>query len=94
MHEAHPLVVIAELIPDEWRNCCERIGAAPSIGDAPARAIELVADEAEPAHILEVRMWASYRAQTLARTVRGMMQYGAALRKQAQMEGLLGGVKA
>lgn len=34
---------------------------------------------------MEVRLWASYRGQTLARTVHGMMQYARAIRLLATM---------
>ena len=35
---------------------------------------------------METRMWASLRAQTLARTVQGMMYYEAALRLLSRLE--------
>ena len=37
-------------------------------------------------HIESTRLWASFRAQTLARTVEGMMYYEAALRLLARLE--------
>ena len=39
---------------------------------------------------LELRLWASFRGQTLARTVEGMMLHERALRLQASWEGLRG----
>jgi len=39
-----------------------------------------------PEHELETRLWASFRAQTLARTVEGMMHCEAALRLLARLE--------
>ncbi|KAG6771305.1 hypothetical protein POTOM_022653 [Populus tomentosa] len=46
--------------PDEWENFLERIGRAESTGDADLQ--ENSSDS------LELRIWASYRGQTLART--------------------------
>jgi callose synthase len=46
--------------PDEWENFLERIGRAESTGDADLQ--ENSGDS------LELRFWASYRGQTLART--------------------------
>lgn len=37
-------------------------------------------------HIEGTRLWASFRAQTLARTVEGIMYYEAALRLLARLE--------
>ena len=46
---------------------------------------------APPGVLQSVRLWASFRGQTLARTVRGIMQYDAALRpgmpRAAQLDG-------
>ena len=39
-----------------------------------------------PKHVMETRLWASFRAQTLARTVEGIMQNEAALRLLARLE--------
>merc|ERR1712113_630555 len=36
----------------------------------------------QKALILEVRLWASYRAQTIARTIRGALSYHRALQKR------------
>lgn len=47
-------------IADEWDNFLERIGRAVSTGDA-----ELQESSSDS---LELRFWASYRGQTLART--------------------------
>lgn len=44
--------------------------------DADASALGEMDDRAK----LELRLWASYRAQTLARTVRGIMYYEQAIR--------------
>lgn len=47
-----------------------------------------------PNDILELRFWASYRGQTLARTVRGMMYYRKALMLQSYLERGTGDVEA
>lgn len=47
-------------IVDEWENFLERIGRGASTGDA-----ELQESSSDA---LELRFWASYRGQTLART--------------------------
>ncbi|XP_026453977.1 callose synthase 9-like [Papaver somniferum] len=39
-----------------------------------------------PSDVLELRFWASYRGQTLARTVRGMMYYRKAIMLQSYLE--------
>ncbi|CAK4681037.1 unnamed protein product [Aphanomyces euteiches] len=51
----------------EWENFIERIGV-------------LNEEEARRDHPLELRLWASYRGQTLARTVQGMMLYEDAIK--------------
>ncbi|KAK7302196.1 hypothetical protein RJT34_13078 [Clitoria ternatea] len=67
------LFYLQKIFPDEWENFLERIGRGASIGDAELDALEL-------------RFWASYRGQTLARTVRGMMYYRRALMLQSYLE--------
>ena len=49
------------LLPDEWTNFLEQIGVKSES--------DLITNE----HKLERRLWASYRGQTLARTIRGVM---------------------
>ncbi|XP_030953802.1 callose synthase 3-like isoform X2 [Quercus lobata] len=73
--------------PDEWRNFLERVQCSNE---------ELIATEEMEE---ELRLWASYRGQTLARTVRGMMYYRKALELQAFLdvtkgEDLMKGYKA
>lgn len=72
------LFYLQKIFPDEWDNFLERIGRGDS-GDA-----EL---QSNPSDTLELRFWASYRGQTLARTVRGMMYYRRALMLQSFLEG-------
>lgn len=72
------LFYLQKIFPDEWRNFLSRIGRGENAQDS-----ELF-DSAND--ILELRFWASYRGQTLARTVRGMMYYRKALMLQSYME--------
>ncbi|KAJ0971506.1 hypothetical protein J5N97_019465 [Dioscorea zingiberensis] len=76
------LFYLQKIYPDEWNNFRER----ESIKDG---------DSLED-HMDAVRHWVSYRAQTLSRTVRGMMYYRKALEIQgfldmAENQDILGG---
>lgn len=53
--------------PEEWENFLERIDVSS-------------AEEALANYPQEIRLWASYRGQTLARTVQGMMLYEDAIK--------------
>ncbi|KAL6966330.1 Callose synthase 9 [Sarracenia purpurea var. burkii] len=72
------LFYLQKIYPDEWRNFLARIGRDENAVDS-----ELFDS---PRDILELRFWASYRGQTLARTVRGMMYYRKALMLQTYLE--------
>ncbi|KAK8506312.1 hypothetical protein V6N13_016471 [Hibiscus sabdariffa] len=72
------LFYLQKIYPDEWKNFLARIGR-----DENAAETELFDS---PSDILELRFWASYRGQTLARTVRGMMYYRKALMLQTYLE--------
>ncbi|XP_026434852.1 callose synthase 10-like isoform X3 [Papaver somniferum] len=72
------LFYLKTIFKDEWFNFLERIGREVSIKDE-----ELLAS---PTDNLELRFWVSYRGQTLARTVRGMMYYRRALMLQSYLE--------
>ncbi|KAF5447956.1 hypothetical protein F2P56_033466 [Juglans regia] len=72
------LFYLQKIYPDEWKNFLARIGRHESTQDS-----ELLQD---PTETLELRFWASYRGQTLARTVRGMMYYRKALMLQTYLE--------
>ncbi|KAJ7957439.1 Callose synthase-like protein [Quillaja saponaria] len=72
------LFYLQKIYPDEWKNFLARIGRNEDALDS-----ELFDS---PNDILELRFWASYRAQTLARTVRGMMYYRKALMLQTYLE--------
>lgn len=77
------LFYLQKIYPDEWRNFLERIGRDENTLD-----FEL---KENPNDLLELRLWASYRGQTLARTVRGMMYYRKALMLQSYTENPLHG---
>ncbi|GLE11127.1 hypothetical protein PINS_up023435 [Pythium insidiosum] len=53
--------------PEEWENFLERVDVS-------------TAEEAQANYPMEIRLWASYRGQTLARTVQGMMLYEDAIK--------------
>ncbi|KAL4289406.1 hypothetical protein AHAS_Ahas19G0383000 [Arachis hypogaea] len=74
------LFYLQKIYPDEWKNFLARIRHDENAPDT-----ELF-DSAND--ILELRFWASYRGQTLARTVRGMMYYRKALMLQTYLERL------
>ncbi|XP_043693425.1 callose synthase 9 [Telopea speciosissima] len=81
------LFYLQKIFPDEWKNFLSRIGRDENSID-----LELFDS---PNDILELRFWASYRGQTLARTVRGMMYYRKALMLQSYLErGSSGDVEA
>ncbi|PKA45890.1 Callose synthase 9 [Apostasia shenzhenica] len=72
------LFYLQKIFPDEWKNFLVRIGR-----DENAAHSELLDN---PNDMLELRFWASYRGQTLARTIRGMMYYRKALMLQSYLE--------
>ncbi|GAB2269726.1 Callose synthase 10 [Dionaea muscipula] len=72
------LFYLQKIFPDEWENFLERINHGNSVGEPDF--------EESSSDNLELRFWASYRGQTLARTVRGMMYYRRALMLQSYME--------
>ncbi|XP_010229272.1 callose synthase 3 [Brachypodium distachyon] len=80
------LFYLQKIYPDEWKNFQERVGWK----EEPNENEELKED---------LRLWASYRGQTLTRTVRGMMYYRKALVLEAFLdmakhEDLMEGYKA
>ncbi|KAM7277956.1 hypothetical protein ACFE04_005090 [Oxalis oulophora] len=82
------LFYLQKIFPDEWNNFLERVDCKNE-------------DELKGSDELEeqLRLWASYRGQTLTRTVRGMMYYREALEVQAFLdmakdEDLMEGYKA
>ncbi|KAM6584955.1 hypothetical protein CsatB_011957 [Cannabis sativa] len=82
--EVSIIFYMQKIFPDEWKNFLERMECASLEA--------LKAEDKEE----ELRNWASFRGQTLSRTVRGMMYYREALKLQAfldmaQDEDILGG---
>ncbi|GLJ07080.1 hypothetical protein SUGI_0057310 [Cryptomeria japonica] len=65
---------LQKIYPDEWKNFLERMECKPEV---------ILTD---PEKLLELRHWASYRGQTLTRTVRGMMYYRKALELQSFLD--------
>ncbi|CAL5394526.1 unnamed protein product [Camellia sinensis] len=61
---------------DEWKNFMERMRREGMVNDA-----EIWTDK-----LRDLRLWASYRGQTLSRTVRGMMYYYRALQMLAFLD--------
>ncbi|KAM7266925.1 hypothetical protein ACFE04_009091 [Oxalis oulophora] len=68
------LFYMQKIFPDEWKNFLERLGCENVDG---------VKDDGREE---DLRNWASFRGQTLARTVRGMMYYREALKLQAFLD--------
>ncbi|CAN1140669.1 Putative callose synthase 8 [Linum perenne] len=71
--EVSILFYMQKIYPDEWENFLERMEWGNS-------------DASKEENINDLRNWASFRGQTLSRTVRGMMYYREALRVQAFLE--------
>lgn len=71
--EVSIIFYMQKIFPDEWTNFLERMGYKNLDG--------LEKDKKE-----ELRNWASFRGQTLSRTVRGMMYYREALKLQAFLD--------
>eukprot|EP00965_Chrysotila_dentata_P148462 4901957-Pleurochrysis_carterae.AAC.1 len=71
------LQVLQRLYADEWHNFMQRL---------QRKSVSFDELRADPHLGLQVRLWASLRGQTLARTVVGMQQYEAALRFTAEIE--------
>ncbi|XP_044505154.1 callose synthase 3 [Mangifera indica] len=86
------LFYLQKIFPDEWKNFLERVKC---LSEEELKGSDERSDELEE----ELRLWASYRGQTLTRTVRGIMYYRKALELQAfldmaQHEDLMEGYKA
>ncbi|CAI9103237.1 OLC1v1001686C1 [Oldenlandia corymbosa var. corymbosa] len=69
------LFYLQKIYPDEWDNFLERVGC----GGEEDLMGDIKLEE-------ELRLWASYRGQTLTKTVRGMMYYRQALELQAFLD--------
>ncbi|KAG0631673.1 hypothetical protein M758_1G271400 [Ceratodon purpureus] len=84
------LFYLQKIYPDEYKNFLERLKLTE--GEFVRQVWDPKTDLKEEIKLrndatkLELRLWASYRGQTLARTVRGMMYYKKALELQAELE--------
>ncbi|KAK2637156.1 hypothetical protein Ddye_031948 [Dipteronia dyeriana] len=76
------LFYLQKIYPDEWTNFLQRV-KCNSQEDITGTDIE---ESRQTQLIEELRLWASYRGQTLTRTVRGMMYYRKALELQAFLD--------
>ncbi|KAK9075497.1 hypothetical protein SSX86_003821 [Deinandra increscens subsp. villosa] len=70
------LYYLQTIYADEWKNFLERMKREGMKSDVELWTVKL----------RELRLWASYRGQTLARTVRGMMYYYRALKMLAFLD--------
>ncbi|KAL6145114.1 hypothetical protein ACLB2K_055802 [Fragaria x ananassa] len=70
------LYYLQTIYVDEWKNFMERMRREGIAND----------DEIWTTKLRELRLWASYRGQTLTRTVRGMMYYFRALKMLAFLD--------
>ncbi|KAI5662239.1 hypothetical protein M9H77_21562 [Catharanthus roseus] len=68
------LFYMQKIFPDEWENFLERVGSEN---------LDVPNDEVNED---DLRNWASFRGQTLSRTVRGMMYYRKAIKLQAFLD--------
>ncbi|DBA01290.1 TPA: hypothetical protein N0F65_001795 [Lagenidium giganteum] len=71
--DVHTLLFLQTLYKQDWENFLERVKPKKNLWKDPNVAMEL-------------RLWASLRGQTLARTVQGMMYGEAAIRLLAEIE--------
>nr|QKN22531.1 callose synthase 12 [Urtica dioica subsp. dioica] len=70
------LYYLQTIYDDEWKNFVERLRREGMVDE----------EEIWTTRLKELRLWASYRGQTLARTVRGMMYYYRALKMLAFLD--------
>ncbi|XP_039047810.1 callose synthase 12-like isoform X2 [Hibiscus syriacus] len=70
------LYYLQTIYHDEWKNFMERMRRKGKVKD----------DEIWTTKMRDLRLWASYRGQTLSRTVRGMMYYYRALKMLAFLD--------
>ncbi|PNH12435.1 1,3-beta-glucan synthase component FKS1, partial [Tetrabaena socialis] len=81
------MAYLRSMFPKDWDNFKERLGESLG-GHDLSKATEADFCEGGPLaeHALALQLWASYRGQLLARTVRGMACYERALRVLAALE--------
>ncbi|KAH1040145.1 hypothetical protein J1N35_041888 [Gossypium stocksii] len=70
------LYYLQTIYDDDWKNFMERMQREGMVKD----------DEIWTTKLRDLRLWASYRGQTLSRTVRGMMYYYRALKMLAFLD--------
>ncbi|KAJ3695664.1 hypothetical protein LUZ60_001041 [Juncus effusus] len=70
---------LTKIYPDEWKNFLER-------NPLPKEVLESEGEHPRKDWTDKVRLWTSYRGQTLSRTVRGMMYYRRALEQQCFLD--------
>ncbi|PNW85408.1 hypothetical protein CHLRE_03g185000v5 [Chlamydomonas reinhardtii] len=81
------MAYLRSMFPKDWENFKERLGAElGGVQLAAATEADFAAGGPLAEHGLALQLWASYRGQLLARTVRGMAAYGSALRVLAALE--------
>ncbi|XP_026413882.1 callose synthase 3-like isoform X3 [Papaver somniferum] len=80
------LFYLQKIFPDEWMNFLERVECSSEEDLRNKLDSENLDVNNEVNHEEELRLWASYRGQTLTRTVRGMMYYRKALELQAFLD--------
>ncbi|KAG2442515.1 hypothetical protein HXX76_002601 [Chlamydomonas incerta] len=81
------MAYLRSMFPKDWENFKERLGAElGGVELAAATEADFAAGGPLAEHGLALQLWASYRGQLLARTVRGMAAYGSALRVLAALE--------
>ncbi|KAF0699966.1 Aste57867_9516 [Aphanomyces stellatus] len=73
--DVHTLLYLQTLYKNDWENFLERVHPKKNLWK-------------DPNTVQELRLWASLRGQTLARTVQGLMYGEAAIRLLAELENL------
>ncbi|CAN0037156.1 unnamed protein product [Hapterophycus canaliculatus] len=71
------LEYLQTLFPEQWTALVERVDFLYNVNSSREVGVLNSMDSRAK---MELQLWASYRAQTLARTVRGMMYYEQAIR--------------
>ncbi|RYG56213.1 hypothetical protein EON66_03430, partial [archaeon] len=77
VHGVSPMLYLCSLHAQEWQNFCNRLGVERE-DDVWMADTDATGEAVDGTH--ETRLWASNRGQTLARTVRGVMEYARGMR--------------
>lgn len=83
MNYVTPMIYLKTMYRQEWNNVLERLGVD---NEADAWKARMDSYGNPISGELEVRLWASRRGQTLARTVFGVLEYARAVQTLAHME--------